>query len=450
MEQDSELTPIAEWIQTNVGGTIVRSARQPRWRPVWFIDVERDGELLELYVRGDRLDFPGVFPFEHEMLCQRLLEEHGIPVPHVYGWIEHPRAFVTDRAAGQPDFAGTSEAERDAVVDDYLAILARLHALDVEPFARAGVMRAATPAGSGDIGMQRYVDNYRATKKRPDPFLEFCLGWLGRHPVDTRGRESMVLWDTGQFHQRNGRVEAILDVELAHIGDPMMDLAAFRMRDTVIGYGDFQQLYARYGELAGHPVDLEAIELHHIAFTLSNQLAFHAALAAPPPGSDYMTNLQWCNETNLFAVEAIADAIGVELPAVDLPAAERSAAAVPHEHLVQLLRTFPVADEFAEYQRRTAFRLARHLTRFDEVGRACAEADLDDLHQLLGHRPATWDEGDAELERFVLADNSDNSDKGRHDEELVLLFNRRLWRAHQLMGPAGSAMTTHLPIQRFR
>jgi aminoglycoside phosphotransferase (APT) family kinase protein len=444
VESGSELTSIAEWIQANVGGTIVRAARQPRWRPVWFIDVERDGELLELYVRGDRLDFPGAFPFEHEMLCQRLLEEHGIPVPHVYGWIDDPRAFVTDRAPGKPDFIGVSEAQRDAVVEDYLAILARLHALDVEPFARAGVRRAATPAGSGDIGMQRYVDNYRRTKKRPDPFLEFCLGWLARHPVDTRGRESMVLWDTGQFHQRDGRVEAILDVELAHIGDPMMDLAAFRMRDTVIGYGNFGQLYARYAELAGYPVDLEAIELHHIAFTLSNQLAFHAALADPPPGSDYMTNLQWCNETNLFAVEAIADAIGIDLPECPLPAVEHSPVARAHEHLVLMLRNFPVADEFADYQRRTAFRLARHLTRADALGRACAEADLDDLQALLGHRPATWEEGDAELERFVLADD------GNRDDELVLLFHRRLWRAHQLMGPAGSAMTKHLPIQRFR
>lgn len=444
VSEDSELAPIAEWIRREVGGTILRAARQPRWRPVWFIDVERDGEILELYVRGDRIDFAGAFPFEHEMLCQRLLEEHGIPVPHVYGWIEHPRAFVTDRARGKPDFAGVSESERDAVVDDYLSILARLHALDVEPFARAGVMRAATPAQSGQLGMQRYVDNYRATKKRPDPFLEFCLAWLERHPVDTHGRESMVLWDTGQFHQRNGRIEAILDVELAHIGDPMMDLAAFRMRDTVIGYGDFDKLYARYAELAGRPVDMEAIELHHIAFTLSNQLAFHAALADPPPGSDYMTNLQWCNETNLFAVEAIADAIGVDLPPVELPFAHSTPATVPHAHLVQLIRHLDVADEFAEYQQRTAFRLARHLARFDEIGPACVEADLDDLQPLLGHRPRTWEEGDAELEQFVL------DDAGRHDEELVLLFNRRLWRAHQLMGPAGSAMTKHLPIQRFR
>src|SRR5439155_2132826 len=42
--------PIAAWLSVNVGGTIVRHERQARWRPVWFVDVKRDGELLELYV----------------------------------------------------------------------------------------------------------------------------------------------------------------------------------------------------------------------------------------------------------------------------------------------------------------------------------------------------------------------------------------------------------------
>ncbi len=37
-----------------------------------------------------------------------------------------------------------------------------------------------------------------------------------------------------------------------------------------------------------------------------------------------MTNVQWCNETNLFAVEAIADAIGIALPEVELPEPEHS------------------------------------------------------------------------------------------------------------------------------
>ena len=46
---------------------------------------------------------------------------------------------------------------------------------------------------------------------------------------------------------------------------------------------------------------LEALMRHHFAFTLSNELAFSAALRHPAPDSDLMTNMQWCYETNLFA-----------------------------------------------------------------------------------------------------------------------------------------------------
>src|SRR5690242_19885128 len=288
---------IRAWLERNIGN-VQRLDRQARWRPVWFADVERDGETLELCVRGERSDFPGIYPLEHEMLVQRLLHERGIPVPAVHGWIDQPRAFVTDRVPGRPDFDGCTTAERDAVMDDYLRVLADIHALDIGPFEAVGVQRD---------GMAAYERWYRASKRRPDPFLEFCLGWLRRHPLDTAGRESVIVWDSGQFHHDGRRVLAVLDLELAHIGDPLMDLAAFRMRDTIVGYGDFERLYAKYEELSGTPVDRAAIRHHHFAFTLSNQLAFHAALADPPPGSDYMTNLQWCNETNLFAVEALAE-----------------------------------------------------------------------------------------------------------------------------------------------
>ncbi|GAA4966280.1 hypothetical protein GCM10023205_33590 [Yinghuangia aomiensis] len=416
---------IRAWLEKHLG-RVDRLERQARWRPVWFADVTRgDGTRLRLCVRGDRTDYPGIYPLEHEMLVQRLLNERGIRVPAVYGWIDDPRAYVMDRVDGQVDFAGCGDAQRDAVMDDYLGILAEIHALDPAPFEAAGVQ------GDGMGGYERW---YRSSKKRPDPFLEFCLGWLRRHPLDMRGRRSVVVWDSGQFHHDGQRITAVLDLELAHIGDPLMDLAAYRMRDTIIGYGDFRRMYAKYEELSGTPVDLEAIQHHHFAFTLSNQLAFHAALADPPPGSDYMTNLQWCHETNLFAVEALAEYQGVELAPVELPEAEVSAAAVPGRHLVESLRS-------GDYEQRRLFRLARHIRRVDEIGRACAEADLDDLVPLLGRRPRTWQEGDAALEEFVLADD------GRSDEALVPLFHRRLWRAHQMLGPAGSAMTTHHALQ---
>jgi hypothetical protein len=418
---------VRSWLEANVG-PVVHLERQPRWRPVWFADCEVDGAVVELCVRGDRTDFPGIYPLEHEMLVQRLLHERGIPVPAVWGWLDEPRAFVTDRVGGQADFTGCDDQQRDAVMDHYLEVLAEIHALDPAPLEAAGVQRD---------GMGAYRRWYRASKRRPDPFLEWCLAWLDRHPLDTAGRESLIVWDSGQFHHDGSKVVAVLDLELGHVGDPMMDLAAFRMRDTVVGYGDFGRLYERYEQVSGRPVDIDAVRHHHFAFTLSNQLAFHSALADPPPGSDFMTNLQWCNETNLFAVEAAADLLAVELDAPPpLPDPESSPAAVPMRHLVDSLRS-------GEYEQRRLFRLARHLQRFDEIGRACVEADLDDLAPLLGHRPATWQQGDAALEAFVLADG------GEHDLDLVHLFHRRLWRAHQLMGPAGSAMTTHHPIQRF-
>ena len=125
-------------------------------------------------------------------------------------------------------------------------------------------------------------------------------------------------------------IVAVLDVEIGHIGDPMMDLAGWRMRDTIIGYGDFAELYDRYSELTGEPVDLDAIQRHHFAFTLTNQLAVRCRrCAAPAPESDLMTNLQWCCETNLFATEALAEILDLELPTVDMPGPARVARPPP-------------------------------------------------------------------------------------------------------------------------
>jgi aminoglycoside phosphotransferase (APT) family kinase protein len=449
--RDAATTSVREWIESNLGGTITAISRQPRWRPVWFVDVERDGEMLELVVRGDRTDMPLIFPLRHEMTLQAMLHERGIPTPAVHGWIDEPMAYVMDRVGGQQDFTGCSPESRDDAVDDYLQILARMHALDVEPFADAGIMRAASPEQSGVLGLQRYEHVYRSTRNGPDPFMEFCLGWLHRHPPGSQGRESVICWDSGQFHQADGRIVAVLDLEIGHIGDPMMDLAAWRMRDTIVGYGEFPALYARYEELSGTPVDLDAIMRHHFMFTLTNQLALGQAVRHPNDETDLMTNMQWCYETNLFATEALAEIMDVELPNIEAPETHLGRASTSVEHLAAVLRSLSVGegavdDEFLRYRLRAMFREARHAARAIEVGDQLSSEDLDDLAELLGHRPADWFTGEAELERFVLAD----AEVGAHDEELLVLFHTRNLRAHQLLGPPGSAMATHLPIQTFR
>jgi len=441
---DRETAQITEWVEANVGGRVTMVTRQPRWRPVWLVDVERDGEVLELMLRGDRVDMDGIWPLRHEMRFQELLDERGIPVPHVWGWCDAPIGFFTDRVGGTADFAQSTDAQRDAAMREYMGILARIHALDPDDFSAAGIDRGPFPAHSGLVGLEAYTRWYRKSKVRPDPYLEFSLAYIERNPVDTRGREAPVVWDSGQFHTLDGRITAVLDLELGHVGDPLMDLAAFRMRDTVIHYGDMPTLYSWYEEQGGAAVDLDAVMHHHFLFTLTNQLAFHAALAAPVPGSDYMTNMQWASETNLHGLEALAEIHEWDLPELDVPAPRVSPTTNAHAHLVHSLRTLTVDDEFAQHQLRIAFRLARHLQRFDEIGEECTEADLDDLVPLLGRRPATWEEGDAALEEFVLTDD------GKHDEALVHLFYRRFLRYKMLCGPAGSAMAAHHRCQPLR
>ena len=445
---EARTAKVVRWLETNLGGRVVRIEPQARWRPVWFAELEREGEVgpekLDLCVRGDRLDCWHGFTLEHEMTLQRLLHEHGIPVPRVYGWCADPRAYVMDRVAGVEHFRDTDDATRDAVMRHYMEILAAIHRLDVEAFAEAGVIRAATPAESGRIGLDTYEGAWRSVKKRPDPFLEFCLGWIKRNPLGGDVRETVIVWDSGQLMHRDGRVEAVIDLEIGHIGDPMMDLAGFRMRTSVLGYGDFEQLYAHYAKSGGQPIDRRAIQYHHFCFTLSNQLAFHDALAEPPPGSDYMTNMQWCAETNIYAMEALAEMLGLELEAVATPEPRISTGAVGHAHLIDWLRHFDAPDDYTQHQFRIFFRLARHLARTDEIGAAIDEANRDDLEGLLGFRPATWQEGDAALEAFVL------EDAGRHDEALVRLFHRRCRRSLMLCGPEGSAIARHNPIPDFQ
>ena len=444
-ELDSDTQAVVDWIQSNVGGSVTEVWRQPRWRPVWFADVDRDGERLELCVRGDRLDTFFGFPLDHEMRFQKCLEAGGIPVPHVYGFIDSPRAYVMDRIGGSNNFEGVGDEERDAVMTDYMEVLARIHALPVEPFAKAGILHAESPDRSGIVGLKAYEDAYRESKRQPDPFLEFALGWLARNPIDNQGRETPIVWDSGQFHHRDGKIAAVLDVEIGPVGDPLMDLATFRMRDTILGYGDFPRMYEHYSKITDTPVDVYALKYYLLAMTLTDQLAFHASLADPPQGSDFMTNMQWCSATNLFGIATLADILGIELaPVNEIPEPENaSSGAVAHAHLVRSLRTLQTGDSTTQHQVRTAFRLARHLERCDQIGEAVVEANLDDLAPLLGKRPSTWQEGDAALEQFVF------DDWGKHDAQLVPLFHRRLHRYRMLMGPPGSAMVRHNPMQPF-
>jgi hypothetical protein len=229
----------------------------------------------------------------------------------------------------------------------------------------------------------------------------------------------------------------MLDLEFAHVGDPMMDLGGLWTRNAFIPFGDVPALFRRYEDRSGWPIDLAAVQYHYILWALSNPIEFHAVLAEPVAGADYMLNMHWVIDSNLMALEGIAHVMGIGLDQVEEPVPETSPFAQAHRHLTRSLEGLSVGSAYARYDLRKSVRLARHIERVDELGPAVVSANLDDLHRLLGHRSTSWEESESELEHFVLADD------GSHDAELAQLFHRRLHRDRMLCGPSGSWIVEH-------
>ena len=148
---------VTRWLERNIGP--VRSIEPPAPVAAGLVRAtsSETASCSSSCVRGDRTDMPLIFPLDHEMRLQSSCTTTGSPCRAVYGWIDEPMAYVMARVPGRNDFAQSTDAERDAVVDDYLHILARLHA-SRHRAVRRGRHHPRRDARSdpGTFGMARY------------------------------------------------------------------------------------------------------------------------------------------------------------------------------------------------------------------------------------------------------------------------------------------------------
>lgn len=429
------------WVEGELGGRIVGARRQARWRPAWYLDLELEGKILPLYFRGARGEADhGAYALEHEMGVLQVLEANDIPVPHVYGFCPDPRGIVMQRCAGRANLATACDAaEREAVLDDYVALLARMHGIDVGEFEKLGLARPTTPheLGLGDFDI--WERGFRRNKRRPEPLIEFVVGWLRRNIPHDRERVSFLCGDSGQFLFDEGRVTSVLDLELAYLGDPAADLAGMRCRDLSEPLGDLARAFRRYESITGQQVDRSVIDYHTVRFAIVTPLAVAHIVARPPPGIDYVQYLAWYVVYSRAPIEVIAHETGLALSPVELPQALPTRHTPGYDALGEMLRTATAdakqaaqassGEEFDLYRLDAAHRVAEYLRRADCLGPALESDNLDDVANLLGRRPETFAEADAELEEFVLEASPEC------DAELLAYFHRRLLRQEALIDP---------------
>ena len=140
--------------------------------------------------------------------------------------------------------------------------LARIHAVDT---ARLPPLRRA-PA----MDELSYYEARHRGHGGPRPVFELALQWLKRHRPPDPARLSLVHGDfrNGNLVVDEGGLRAVLDWEMAHLGDPMEDLGWIcvnswrfgRHELPVGGFGTREQLFAGYVEAGG---TLHAASVHY-------------------------------------------------------------------------------------------------------------------------------------------------------------------------------------------
>ena len=234
-------------------------------RETWSVDaLGPDGRVRPLIVRRD----PRGIARAPEAALLRAAAKAGVPVPAIVA--EDDEHLVVERIEGETIPRKILRDEAFAAARPLLArqcgkALARIHAIPVD--AVPGLARE-DPITT----WRTALDNLG----QPHPTFELALRWLERR----RPPEAGTAIVHGDFRHGNlivgpDGLRAVLDWELAHLGDPMEDLGwlcvkawRFGVDKPVGGFGDYDELFAAYEGAAGRAVDPEVVRWWEVLGTL--------------------------------------------------------------------------------------------------------------------------------------------------------------------------------------
>ncbi len=71
---------IRSFVAEEFDSKVTRIERQRRWRPMWRVDIEKDGVESGLLFKADRAWAAHPYPLKREWDVLQVLENNGIPV----------------------------------------------------------------------------------------------------------------------------------------------------------------------------------------------------------------------------------------------------------------------------------------------------------------------------------------------------------------------------------
>lgn len=441
---------IADWVAQNLGGEVREITRLERWRPQWKVTYAADGATRSVLFRGDR-PIAGKHDLRFEMDVMQVLERNGIQVPHIHGWVNTPKAFVMDwvetedRAPGMLHTAienpSTLSDERWQAMLHYMDHLAKLHEVPVSEFAH--IKRLSKPPRTArEIALHAPERMYQIGEMMGhiDPTFEFLQGWLRRNVPEHRTKASFIAGDAGQFMSAGTEVLALLDFEIANIGDTHWDLACFRGRHPYENMGDIPALYRRYGEATGTEVDLRVVGYHTVGFLQLSAIAAKFFLDPNARGGNWIEGVLEYGSITRRAYEAVAELHDVALD-YDLELPEPTTQPWEDSGLRKLMvdiQRLPTSSAFEPWERELLHSIPSFLLNHARYRDWFEREALADARTVTGRSFDDLRSADAALSDVIA-----EGDPAR-DEELVRILHARTLRFSMIA--AGTAPNDENPL----
>jgi aminoglycoside phosphotransferase (APT) family kinase protein len=262
------------------GLQLTAMSRMPEgWsRESYTFDLEwsNDDDQKEQHALVLRIDPSGSLIYSDRNIEFHVIEavhKAGFPVPQM--WFLETGAnplgapfLIMERVTGtaSPEilYAENFEKERNTLGERFIELLSELHNMDIDSLDLPFVDRP-TNDNAAELSLDHWEKTMREQQLEPQPFLTEGFRWL-RANAPKAPRVSLLHGDyrAGNFLFEEDRITAIVDWELASLGDPLQDLGwavmnLWRLNNKICGFYELEEFLQRYEEVSGIPVDRQAM-----------------------------------------------------------------------------------------------------------------------------------------------------------------------------------------------
>ncbi len=227
---------LGAWIGSRLPGFdkpfTVRKFKGGQSNPTYCLATEAGPYVLRRRPPG--VGVSSAHAIDREFKVLRALQGLGLPIPTTYFYCEDAAVigsefylveFVAGRVFWSAELPELSPAERGQFLDDMNACLARLHTVDIEA---VGLADLARHGGYTQRNFERWCKTYYTSTLVQVPDMDWLAQAL-RERLPACEPLALIHGDFGIYnliaHPTQPAVSAILDWEMATLGNPLVDLA---------------------------------------------------------------------------------------------------------------------------------------------------------------------------------------------------------------------------------